>query len=386
MRRPLNLKESIRRVAFLACRPLAAIALLVFGCCLAMGETARMVQLPITLRTEAGRVRTSACLQMEERVYPQTPWWEAANSNADAAERAFKSVLVAIKRKDRDELFRLSHPALGRDPKQFDQQAGALFQQFTLIELVSVPRAYELDGLVVFYGKIRSANGQESAFAPFVFGQEEDGSFGFLPYRTDKLTYQLLDDWFQEPWGPSKTDRPAYCSDEEIKHTTYAVALGSLGGASRSDWRSSRVLLNGAPLDTRGELAKTAGQLKTTIDEMKSALVGGRLDDFVKRMAPEDGKRLKEWFTSASQSDIGGYTAAITKQQPFFFFDASPLFVVYTKSSAGAVQVMYFTLGPRNTLLWTNSSYITIIDGVFKQGPLKSAASLERPFSSIAIK
>jgi hypothetical protein len=378
----MNEKLLHKRTNLPACRALAVIGLLALGCSLAIAETGHVTYLPMTLRTKPRHIRTSACLQVEERVYPPSPWWEAANGNADAAERAFKAVIVAIKRQDREALFRLSHPTLGREAKQFDLQAEAFFQQFATIQLVAVPRAYEFDGLVAFYAKIRNSSPEESGFAPFVFALQDDGSFGFLPYRTEKVTYQLLDDWFQDPWGPAKTEHPVYCSDDEIKHATHSVRLGSSSGSSHP----SRLFLTGAPLDTGGDLAKIAAQIKTTMEEMKAALAVRKLDDFAQHLLPEDGKRLKEWFASAKPAEIAGYSAAFAKQQPFFFFDAAPLFVVFTKTSPKSVEVMYFTLGPRNSLLWTNSSYITIADGVFKQGPLDQSALLDQPFSNIAIK
>jgi hypothetical protein len=382
MRPILNKKQFNPRTTLPACRSLAVIGLLVLACSLAMAETGHVTYVPMTLRTAPRHIRTGVCLQVEERQYPQSPWWEAANSDSDAAERAFKAVLVAIKRQDRDALLRLSHPTLGRDPKEFDLQSDAFFAQFATFQLVAVPRAYELDGLVAFYAKIRSSSPEESGFAPFVFAVEADGTFGFLPYRTEKLAFQLLNDWFQDPWGPAKTDRPAYCSDDEIKHATHSISLGSSSGSSHP----SRLFLTGAPLDTRGDLARIAAQIKTTVEEMKAALAARKLDDFAQHLIPEDGKKLKEWFASAKPAEIAGYSAAFANQQPFFFFDASPLFVVFTKTSPKSVEVMYLTLGPRNSLLWTNSSYITIADGVFKQGPLEKSALLDQPFSNIAIK
>jgi len=50
------------------------------------------------------------------------------------------------------------------------------------------------------------------------------------------------------------------------------------------------------------------------------------------------------------------------------------------------VQVLYFTAAPDKRLLWTNSSQLTMADGVFKQGPLFAAAGSTKPFSSLAIK
>ena len=130
-----------------------------------------------------------------------------------------------------------------------------------------------------------------------------------------------------------------------------------------------------------------ASQVKSTLEKMKSALASGTIDGFIKFMAPEDGKRLKDWYASASEAERSGYKSATIKQtgQPYFLIDASPLVVAYTKSGAG-VQVMYFTVPSSNELLWTNSFNLTVSDKVFKTGPLYDAALLANPFSTLAIK
>jgi hypothetical protein len=65
--------------------------------------------------------------------------------------------------------------------------------------------------------------------------------------------------------------------------------------------------------------------------------------------------------------------------------DASPLVVVYTRS-AGGVQVVYFTVGGNNDLLWTNIARITDSDKLFKRGVLRDEAVADKPFSRFAIK
>ena len=64
-----------------------------------------------------------------------------------------------------------------------------------------------------------------------------------------------------------------------------------------------------------------------------------------------------------------------------------PLLVVYTRTHTREIQVLYFTVAAaaEKRLLWTNSSYLTVSDRVFKQGPLFAAAGSTRPFSSLAI-
>ena len=60
-----------------------------------------------------------------------------------------------------------------------------------------------------------------TAFVPLVFAHQPDGSFGFLPSRSDKLTFTLVSDWFTPPDAPL-ADAPAYCPDADVKKCFYA--------------------------------------------------------------------------------------------------------------------------------------------------------------------
>ncbi len=382
VRTALNTRRRTIVQAFSAALRLIAVAgLLGLGSGVATAETGRLVYLRTAFSAEGQPIRTTACLQVTERRYPQTAWWEDPGGTANAPERALKAVIAAIKHKDRAALLKLAHPTQGRDPKRFDEQVDAFFQQFGVIELVAMPRAYAFDGLVVFFAKLRSK--EETAFAPFIFASQDDGSFGFLPYRTTTLTYRLVQDWFDSTWRAAATTNPTYCAQGDIKRATHRISLGPSPGAPNQAWRPSQLFLVGAPVDRPGEVTNLVARAKSTIENLKSALATG--GDFVRYMTPEGGRRLTDWFASADPTDRRKYTSAVTEQQPFFLFDASPLVVVYTRSRLG-VQVMYFTLNVNKELLWTNSSYIVEADKVYKQGPLYNAALLDKPFSSIAIK
>ncbi len=384
MRTTLNKRRpTVGQVFHVALRLTAVVGLLGLGPGVATAETGRLVYLPMPFHAEDHVIRTTACLQVTERVYAPSAWWESFSRNADAPERAVKAVIAAIKHKDRVTLLKLSHSTQGRDLKRFDEQAAAFFQQFEAIELVAMPRAYEFDGLVVFFAKLRSK--EQSAFAPFIFAPEDDGSFGFLPYRTEKVTHKLLEDWFNSKWGPAATANPTYCTGDDIKRATHRISLVSSLGTPKQAWHPSSLFLRGASLDNPGQFNKLAARAKSTIEDLKSALVHSKIDDFVKHLTPEGGRRVKEWFASADQTERSGYQNAIMEQEPFFLFDASPLVVVYTRAPFG-VQVMYFTLNAQKQLLWTNSSFITLSDWVFKRGRLLNAALLDEPFGNIAIK
>ena len=354
--------------------------LLGLGSGMATADSGHLVYLRTVFSAEGQPIRTTACLQVAERLYPHTAWWEDSRGPADAPERALKAVIAAIDRKDRVALLRLAHPTLGRDPTQFDQQANAYFQQFGAINLVAIPRAYQFDGFMVFFMNLRLKDQMFSG--TLVFASEDDGSFGFLPYQTTAVTYRLVQDWLGLS-APTATIGPTYCDPGDIKRATHRIAFGASPGVPTQASHPSLLFLTGAPIDSPGALAPLAAQMTSALERLKSALANG--GEFDKYMTPEGGKRLKDWFASADPSERRNYAALVAEQQPFFVFDASPLVVVYTRSRAG-VQVMYFTLTADKQLLWTNSSSAVVADKVYKRGPLYDAARLDKPFSSLAIK
>jgi len=378
-----KIKTAIASAFNAACKVVAVISALSLGCGVATAQNSRLVYLPIIFHSEAQDIRTTACLQVNEHVYPKSAWWEKPISNASMAESAFKEVIAAIKRKDRAALFNLSDPVRGQDPKRFDEQATAFFQQFGTIDLVAVPRAYESDGLIVYFAELRSKG--KILFAPFVFAYNADGSVKFLPYRTEQVTYFLVQDWFKAFWGPGKTEAPAYCADEVIKSATRRVSLVAKTDTSKQISHPGNLFFTGVSLDTPEELTGHAALIKLKFEELKSALPKG-IDEFVRRLTPAGGTRLKNWFNSAGETERNAYKSAVTDQRAFFAIDAWPLIVLYTKSSSGAVQVMYFTANANNDLLWANSSHITVSDKVFKRGMVYNSALLAKPFSNTIIK
>jgi len=326
---------------------------------------------------ERGMLQTSACLQLTERVYPSTRWWETAPAAAAGPDRAFELVIAAIKQKKRDALLALTDPTQLRNIAEFDRHAAGFFQQFDSIELLTVPRAYEFDGLVVFFGQFRA--GVQTAFVPLMFAYETNDTYGFLPSRTTNTTFRLVNDWFARS-GSAAADVPAYCKDFDVKRATHDVSLVP------SQWRQSTLLLTGAPLDAPGPLSGVAVETRSTIDKMKNVFRGSNVDGFFKYQTPEDGARLRQWFATASQTERDRYKRDFIEQQPFFVFDESPLLVAYTRMRDGGIRVLYFKVGEDKQLLWMNSSYHTLAHPVFERGPLFEAAASIEPFSNLLIK
>lgn len=358
-------------------RSLAAfVGALGFGAIAASGQDVRTIYASMPFNVERGMLRTSACLQLTERTYPSTRWWENASAAAVEPDRTFAFVIAAIKQKRRDALLALTDPTQLRNTAEFDRQANAFFQQFESIELLAVPRAYELDGLVVFFGQFRS--GTQTAFVPLTFAYEGNNTYGFLPSRTNNTTFRLVNDWFA-PSGSVATS-PTYCKESDVKRATHHISLVP------SQWRQSTLLLTGAPLDAPGTLSAVATQIKSTVDKMKGAFRGSDVDDFFEYQTSEDGARLKQWFATSSKAEHDRYKTDFIEQKPFFVFDESPLIIVYTRMRNGGIRVLYFKVDDDKRLLWMNSSYLTLSHPVFERGPLFVAAASPKPFSSLSIK
>jgi hypothetical protein len=286
-------------------------------------------------------------------------------------------VIAAIKAKDRAALLKATDPAQARDTARFDRQAEAFFQQLQALQLLAVPRAYEFDGLLVFFVKLQSPS--QTAFVPFVFAREADGTFGFLPSRANTATFRLVTDWFA-PMKVPAADLPPYCADADVRRATHRVSL------VQSTWRPSALLLTGIPLDASSAPSPTAALVSATIDRIKAALRAGDIGAVASEMSPEGASKLTKWFGTAPQNERERYAKAFIDQQAFWVFDESPLFVVYTRTGAHDVQVLYFIQSVDKRLRWTNSSFITESDQVFRQGPLLDAAASTPPFGKLVIK
>ena len=346
---------------------------------LAVAQESRAAFLPMVFHAEARDVRSTACIQVNEVVLPATKWWESAGKSTPAQE-AFKALVSAIKRKDRPAFLKLTDAAQAADAPRVNAQADAFFQQFERVELAAVPRLYEFDGLAVFWGKFQGQG--KSAYAPLSFRSQRNGGFGFLPLRSDLVSYVLVQDWFTSQWGPANTETPAYCGDADVKRSTHRVRLApEAEGATPPSY----LLLAGAPVDAPGPLANLAQRVATVNKQLSTGAAKG-IDEIVPRMTPEGAGRLKEWYAKATEDERKAYREALTGQRPFFVFDASPLIVLFTRASTGSVQVLYFVADPAGGLLWANSSHVTVADRVFKRGPLFDAAQLEKPFSTVVIR
>ena len=104
-----------------------------------------------------------------------------------------------------------------------------------------------------------------------------------------------------------------------------------------------------------------------------------------KHLTEHSASKLREWWATASAPDRERYFKTLmTDEVPLFVFDASPLVLVYTRRGT-AVRERYFVMSGTHTLEWDDNPPITDGRRLFTGGPLREAAALPEPFSSLRI-
>jgi hypothetical protein len=354
------------------------VAVVALGLCLAHGrvasaQPARPVHVPLVFSADRTTVRTSACLEVEEQRYPVGRWWETQGApNTVAA--AFADVVRALKAGDADAFRRVSDPAQVAKTSAFTQQSRAYFSQFGRYPIEAVELGYQLNDLHVVFARLKGRTGADG-FAPFVF-VTRPGPVRFLPDRSAvPPLYQLVRAWFNSQWGPA-SGLATYCDPAELQRRTHRIppAEGGTSGA---------ISLRGAPFEVPGALVDTAVRVRMAVTALKDAAAKG-VASLAASLPADSAAWLTKWASTATADEQTRYVASIQSMQPFFFFDLGGVVVVYARTGDG-VQALYFHGAAGQPLVWSNATRATIVDAVFKQGPLMTAAKAPVPFGSLAV-
>jgi hypothetical protein len=333
------------------------------------------VSVPVTFDAEGTPLRTSACLQVSEIDFGPVRWWEeGSTAKVPPSAQALRGILAAMRARDKAALLAGSDAEQTKDAQKFNQQADLYFSQIRSLQLLEVPKAYEFDGQVLFFAKFKGAT--EAAFVPMSF-TKSGSTYKFLPLRSDLVSYRMLRDWFNAPWGPGKSETPSYCGDAEVKRATHKVSPAASVPAAQ---RTSVLLFTGAPVDAPGALAPLVAKVKAAEAELKAAAKEGI--PALTAVLPKGGAaRLSKWAATATEPEVEFYKKEVLEQEPMFLFDLSPVLVVYTKAGE-SFEVLYFAPAGGDTVKWMNSARVTTLDAVFKTA-IKGDASLEKPFITL---
>jgi len=342
----------------------------------------RTAYLKLVFNAEGKPEPTSGCFNVQEQRYEDARWWSKPEvTERHDVEHLLKKVVATFKNRDRVSLLQMSDPAF-RDPKVFDKQAEAFFQQFSVLTVKEIPRSIQINSLILFFltfdyqGKVSSA--------PLVFRKASENEFLFLPERSTSLDYFLVSEWFDTLSRSADKADFYYCTSAEIGRASYRVPISSDPAVAAED--RSYLYLAGSQLGETSPPTELATRIESTLSTLKASLTAYGGAALLPTFGPLGAKRLKDWWATADTSERSNYISAVVTQKPFFVFDLSPLIVLYTKSDDKIPRIMYFTPDEKGSLRWTNSSYGTTLDRIFKNGPLYDAAKLVPPFSSFLIR
>jgi hypothetical protein len=345
---------------------------------------AETVWLRIPFFAETNYITTAAGLRVREYVYPDEAWWESSGDKAPADRKVLSAVIHAIATKDRDALFRLSDPDRGQDSTRFAEQSAALFQQFELLRITGITRAYGVDGVLIFALEIKAPS--KTLLVPFVFVCRAEDDYRFLPYKTDTLGYYIVRHWLECSPGRNLSDSSMRIPNADISRLTYEVPLPQGTNAPTVSCPKGIVRFTGGRLTEDSKIKGIMARAQETIDSIKKELQAGEYDAFGSRIHPAARGKVLSWLSSSNSEDRGSYVKALIDLEPVFILDASPLIVVYGRTPMRRTEVLYFIVAKDGSLLWTNSSRITVEDRLFKGELLSAEALRDKPLERLEIR
>jgi len=88
----------------------STLSVILLGLLLAEIASAKAVprHIPLAFEGESGQLRTSVCALLTEQAYDDKTWWKSDVKSLDARQRAFRSVVDAILRRDKPAILALS--------------------------------------------------------------------------------------------------------------------------------------------------------------------------------------------------------------------------------------------------------------------------------------
>ena len=347
----------------------------------------RDVAIPLIFDHDDGtEIKTSACLRVREKVYSAdvAPWTSFRSQARSEPETILTETIAAMQNKDSARLKESSHPSLARDPQKFQKQAPTYFRHVEGLKRGNVWGYYRFADRLVFLFKL---DFRRNYFTQFPFARGETGKFGLLPYgETVSLPFDFVSTWFHSDWGPYKTRSPVYCTPSLLKRMTHKVPLDK-----RFDKRLERY--GSYPLDPPAELLligrnftdkeikdQPYAALRDKFSALNDALKAGRWDEYFDILTEHGRKRLEGPFLGGQEEERKIYAERILTQEPFYVFNADPVFIVFTRAGSSGIRVRFFVPDKKGQFRWANASYVTSFDRIFRV--FTKAAGEEKPFDS----
>jgi hypothetical protein len=319
----------------------------------------------LMFKTEEQKVRTSACLSLDEI---------PANAHYDGVEPVFNALIAAFKAKDEKAYNTMTVTEQSGAGRKCPQTMKEFFSEFEGFTLQRIEHVYAFDGLVLVDAVLRMPE-RDFTFA-YAFERGPQSNLKFAPCSERTPFYAAVRSWLSDPRvGDEFNPR---CPAELIERATHRVPIGS------DSAQAGALLLRGASVEDPSDLRATVMRVTAALKAIERAVAAKDMRRLQKHMGTRGAAKVVEWWPTATAEQRAAYADAVTGVEPFFVFDASPLVIAYVRQK-GTIQVMYFVPAADGRLIWMNSALITDADGLFKSGPLRESAALPNPFSNYRI-
>ncbi len=278
--------------------------------------------IPLIYTVDDLPLKTTACLEVQERVYAAQEF-AAAAADVKTPEHVLQGVLSALAAKDTAALKALSHPELADNEAEFTKQAGAYTSQYAMLKNLAVVRSYQVDDAALFLAQYEY-NGT-AQYVTFKLAQKPDGTYGFIAYRPNQTGLFIVSDWLTSPFGPAKTDAPEYCDAAVVKDATQHLPLAP-------DYAGTKSILHFAGYKADAlqvaPIIERFNSIQAGLAQHNPAFYNGML-------TPAHAKAATTWFAAASEderSKFNGYYygTSETPLKPQYVIDAGMVQIVYT--------------------------------------------------------
>ena len=298
----------------------------------------RMQTLPVPIRVEGERVRSSLLLQFEIERYG-VPLEAFGKRTLDNYETPFLSFMQALKSGD---LAKLGALRPGEKPEQTQEIMNRFHEAFAGAPSITVVARAWVGTSQLFVWEWSAAKG--SIRRGFIVDMLPNGSTRVdLAYSGRPLETLIVDIMQQQLAHP--VDYAPVEQGARHKYTLPLVKLDTPGA------HAVTLLFNGEPLNIKmfspgdlsaGDTSVTKSPIKT-YREAYSALRERNLDQFSSAYAEKSGNKMRLWFQSVPPAELNAFFAtAAAPRTLHFLLDADPVFLLfYTRGSDKQLRYEY---------------------------------------------
>lgn len=279
------------------------------------------VGVPLVIQSEAGPVISSACLQLPGVQLPSTEWWAIHSEQHIGPE--FATMMESIAKQDRQALLRTFDASARSTPQKAEELVNTLISQWKKVTLHSVTHRIDLKNERVYLALV--SNAKKTTWIPFVFRQEPNGHWGYVPQNAENRLLPLIIESLRA------TESAGVHQICETPNAKLAATLEEpdLGVALHFKSSQSTAVAFANQPSVRAVLKLRDAARKRDINEYMTLLT-------------RDGMAsLGSWANTASPKEINEYLSTWDSVEPIGYLDLAPVGVIVLSDANKKARSIY---------------------------------------------